>query len=131
MKSETVILIGAGGHAKVVADIILRSGDRIAGFLDGARRSGEFLGYPILGDDGAYRNFLDCSFIIAIGNAQARERIAQSMPGAAWYTAIHPGAVISPLDTRIGEGTVIMADAVINPGAHLSLIHISEPTRPY
>ena len=87
MKSETVILIGAGGHAKVVADIILRSGDRIAGFLDGARRSGEFLGYPILGDDGAYRNFLDCSFIIAIGNAQARERIAQSMPGAAWYTA--------------------------------------------
>lgn len=119
MKRENVIVIGAGGHAKVVADIILRSGDRITGFLDGARRSGEFFGYPILGSDSEYRKFPGCSFIIAIGNAQARERIAQSMPGAAWYTAVHPGAVISPLDTRIGEGTVIMADAVINPGAHI------------
>ena len=119
MKTENVIIIGAGGHAKVVADIVLRSGDHIVGFLDGINPEGSFLGYPKLGSEQEYQNFPDCSFIIAIGNASVRERIASSMSNAAWYTAIHPGAVISNIDTRIGEGTVIMADAIINPGAHI------------
>lgn len=119
MKAENVVIIGAGGHAKVVADIVLLRGDHIAGFLDSVHPEGEFLGYPKLGGDREYRKFLNCSFIIAIGNALARERIACSMPEAAWYTAVHPGAVISNIDTEIGEGTVIMADAIVNPGAHI------------
>lgn len=73
MKAENVVIIGAGGHAKVVADIVLLRGNHIAGFLDSVHPEGEFLGYPKLGGDREYRKFLNCSFIIAIGNALARE----------------------------------------------------------
>ncbi len=119
MRTEDVVIIGAGGHAKVVADIVLLRGDHIVGFLDEAHPEGDFLGHPKLGGNCAYRKFLNCSFIIAIGNASVRERIAGTMPGVIWYTAVHPRAVISNIDTKVGDGTVIMADAVVNPGAHI------------
>lgn len=117
--SKNVIIVGAGGHAKVVADIVLKSGDRIVGFLDGVQPCGSFLGYPKLGKDVDYANFLDCYFIIAIGNASVRERLAFMMKDAKWYTAIHPDAIISKIDTSIDEGSVIMANATINSGAHI------------
>ena len=117
--SKNVIIVGAGGHAKVVADIILKNGDKIVGFLDGVHPCGEFIGYPKLGKDIDFVNFLDCYFIIAIGNASARERLAAMMKDAKWYTAIHPDAIISKIDTSIDEGSVIMANATINSGAHI------------
>ena len=75
----------------------------------------DFAGKPILGRDTDFHKFKDAHFIIAIGNAQTRERISRSMPGALWYTAIHPTAVVSRLHTEIREGTAVMANAVINP----------------
>lgn len=119
MRTEDVVIVGVGGYAKVVVDIVLLRGDRVAGFLDRVHSAGDFLGYPKLGVDCEYQKFSNCSFIIAIGSAETRERIVHSMPGAAWYTAIHPRAVISKIDTEVGEGTVIMADAIVNPGAHI------------
>lgn len=116
---KDVIIIGAGGHAKVIADIVQCNGDHIIGFLDGYINQDTFLGKPVLGDDSDAHRFPDAYFIIAIGNAVARERISNNMPNAKWYTAIHPTAVISTLDTSIGEGTVVMANAVINPCAHI------------
>ena len=117
--TKNVVIIGAGGHAKVVADIVLKNGDRIVGFLDGGHPKGAFVGYPILGSDSDYKKFEDCYFIIAIGNAKVRERIALSMGDVKWYTAIHPSAIISKIDTTIGEGTVVMANTTINSGAHI------------
>ncbi len=116
---KNVIIIGAGGHAKVVADIIQCSGDHVLGFLVSGTTDNTFLGKPILGKDSDYDLYPDAYFVIAIGNANARERISSNMPNAKWYTAIHPTAVISTLDTIIGEGTVVMANAVINPCAHI------------
>lgn len=116
---KDVIIIGAGGHAKVIADIVQCSGDNILGFLDGYINTDTFLGKPVLGNDSDFHLFPDAYFIIAIGNAAARERISGNMPDAKWYTAIHPTAVISTLDTSIGEGSVVMANAVINPCAHV------------
>lgn len=119
MRTEDVVIVGVGGHAKVVVDIVLLRGDRVVGFLDKDSSEGDFLGYPKLGVDREYQKFSNCAFIIAIGNARIRERIVRSMPGAAWYTAIHPRAVISNIDTEVGEGTVIMPDAIVNPGARI------------
>ncbi len=51
---KQVIIIGAGGHAKVIADIIQKNGDRIVGFLDSKRQSGEFVGFPIIGKNEDY-----------------------------------------------------------------------------
>lgn len=117
--SEKVIVIGASGHGKVVADAIQKAVDVVLGFLDDNEALPKFfVGFPLLGtvaDFEAYRH--DARFIIAVGNAAIRERIAKQLTGVAWYTAIHPAATIANLDVRIGEGTVILANAVVNAGS--------------
>ncbi len=119
---ESVVIIGAGGHGKVVADIVLKAGDHVQGFLDDNFEADEkFIGFPILGRIDDFINFLNAKFVIAIGNAQVRENIAEKLQGVSWYTAIHPKAVISEIDTLIGEGTVVMAEAVINASAKIGM----------
>lgn len=120
---KSVVIIGASGHGKVVADIICRSGDRVLGFLDDDPDKGtEFDGFPVLGFVKDYLKYSsEAEYIIAIGNAAIRERIAAVIDGIRWYTAIHPMAVISEMNVFIGKGTVIMANAVVNPGSHIGM----------
>ena len=54
---------------------------------------------------------------MAIGNNHVRETLAETLK-VDWYTAIHPSAQIG-IDVVIGEGTAVMANAVINPGARI------------
>lgn len=114
-----VIVIGASGHAKVIADIVLKSGDELIGFLDdNAALPSDIIGYPYLGAIANYEKFADeCGFVIGIGNNIILKRIAESMD-VRWYTAIHPSAQIA-IDTQIGEGTVVMANAIINTSAFI------------
>ena len=118
--SKSVVIIGASGHGKVIADIIVNSDDKVLGFLDDADdvQGKKIIGFPVLGKIADYDNYKDCEFVIAIGNPYIREKIAIELP-VKWYTAIHPTAVISSLDVEIGEGTVIMANAVVNPSARI------------
>lgn len=111
---KNVIIIGAGGHAKVITDIIVKCGDSVVGFLDSIRTEANFLGYPILGKEADWKSYSDCYFIIAIGNSKVREKIYKNLKTAKWYTAIHPNASISSIGAKIGFGTVIMSNAVIN-----------------
>lgn len=115
--NRNVIIIGASGHGKVIADIILSSGDNVVGFLDDNPEVKEFIGFPVLGKLEDYSKYPEAEFIIAIGNADIRERIAEKMKGVRFYTAVHPSAVISSIDTVIGEGTAIMANTVVNAGS--------------
>ena len=115
--NENVIVIGAGGHGKVIADIIKKSGDMVSGFLDdNPSLSDTFMGYPILGSTDVFEDFKKCQFVIAIGDAVIREKITEKLDGVKWYTAIYPSSVISDIGVSIGEGTVIMANVVINTG---------------
>ena len=117
--SKSVVIIGASGHGKVIADIVIKSGDTVVGFLDdGVERGMLVAGIEVLGKTEDYKDFADCEFVIAIGNPYIREKIADMLP-VKWYTAIHPNAVISSLDVEIGEGTVVMANAVINSSAKI------------
>ena len=118
--NEQVIVIGASGHGKVVADIVRRSGDMLLGFLDDNEMlPPKIAGIPVLGKVANYERFTDASFVIGIGNSTVREKISRQLDGVRWYTAIHPSAVIAALDTQIGAGSVIMANAVINPSTHI------------
>lgn len=110
-----VVVIGTGGHAKVVANIIELSGDSVVGFLTNDATSTSFLGKPILGSDTDYEKYTDFYFIIAIGNPLIREKFATVMKGVKWYTAIHPTAVFPKENFSVGEGSVISANAVVNP----------------
>lgn len=112
--SKSVVIIGASGHGKVIADIIIKSGDKVVGFLDDSVEKGtKIVGFDVLGGSKDYLDYTECEFIVAIGNQAVRRNFAESLP-VKWYTAIHPTAVISSLDVTIGEGTAIMANAVIN-----------------
>lgn len=118
--NEQVIVIGASGHGKVVADIILSCGDTLLGFLDDNETlPDEIDGIPVLGKISNYGKYSNAAFVIAIGNSAIREKIARQLDSVRWYTAIHPTAVVSQLNTQIGEGSVVMANAVVNPSAHI------------
>lgn len=108
MESKKVIVIGASGHGKVIADIVRASGDEFFGFLD------DDISKKTLGIVSDWEKHLDCYFVIGIGNAEVRERLSK-LP-LKWYTAVHPTAVISP-SAKIGNGTVVMPSAVINASA--------------
>jgi len=118
-----VILYGASGHGKVVADIIrLRADAALAGFIDDGKAAQgikNFDGLPLLGGLQALLRFLenaDASVIVSVGRNAARKQIADKLAqhGAAFYTAVHPAAVVAR-SARLGRGTVVMAGAVVNP----------------
>jgi sugar O-acyltransferase (sialic acid O-acetyltransferase NeuD family) len=117
--SKQVVIIGASGHGKVIADIVMKSGDTVRGFLDDNENICSVAGISVLGKIADFFNYKDCEFVIAIGYAAIREAIAEKLGAVKWYTAVHPAAVISGLDVEISEGTVIMANAVINPGTRI------------
>ena len=109
-----LIIIGGSGHAEVLADIALKNGYTIAGFLDDNEKTTEVLGFKVLGkvsDCLKYKN--DCKFVIGIGNNAIRQRIAEEYSELNFVTLIHPTASIG-LNATIAEGTVVMPMAVIN-----------------
>lgn len=119
MPSKKVMIIGASGHGKVIADIIHQSGDKVMGFLDDDPTKKEIHQIPVLGkieDIQKYKN--DFCFIIGIGDNQIRKEIAESNPALNYYTAIHPTAVIGE-GVRVGNGTAVMAGVVINVDADI------------
>lgn len=107
-----LIIIGASGHGKVIADIALKNGYQDIVFLDDDNTIKECAGYPVIGKTEKAASMTGDK-IIAIGNADIRERIAQSIDT---ISLIHPNAVISRR-VKIGKGTVVMAGAVINSDA--------------
>ncbi len=116
---KKVIIIGGSGHGKVVADIVINSGDEVAGFLDDDESIKECAGLKVLGKPEDYKKYACCEFVIAVGNAEIREKISTKMPEVKWYTAINPTATVSKLDVKIGDGTVIMPGAIINAGTKI------------
>ena len=108
-KMKKLIIIGAGGHGKVIADIAIKNGYETIVFLDDNEVITECAGFPVVGKtDVAGR--MEGDKIIAIGNAKVRERLQRKFKTV---TLIHPDAVISRR-VEIGEGTVVMAGVVIN-----------------
>ena len=122
--NKNVVIIGAGGHAKVIADIIVKSGDNIIGFLDDNIEKDTIVidKYKVIGD--LNNRFpmsalnKDYEFVIAIGDNKKRKEIVENTPDMRFYTAKHPSIQIG-LDVKIEEGTVVMANAVINPSAKI------------
>lgn len=116
------LIVGAGGHAKVVTDIIEAQGDEVVGYLtDEQERWGlSHYGYPILGALNIFPHVTHDFLIIAIGSNQARKRIHELLTslGAHWGNAIHPSAVISR-SVNLGSGIVIAANTVINADASI------------
>ena len=124
--AESVVIYGAGGHGRVIADVLeRRSGSyRIVGFVDDqSELTGTLVaGYEVLGSIQDLRARADGQWhlIVAIGGNETRQRLGDELTaaGVQFATAVHPSAQIGR-DVTIGPGTVVMANAVINPGARI------------
>ena len=110
---KKLVIIGASGHGKVIADIAVRNGYKEIVFLDDDETIIECAGFPVVGKTSEAKN-IEGDKIVAIGNAKIRKRIQAELNNI--VTLIHPTAVISRR-VEIGEGTVVMAGAVINSDA--------------
>jgi sugar O-acyltransferase (sialic acid O-acetyltransferase NeuD family) len=119
-------ILGAGGHAKVVIDIVERMGAyQIAGVFDDdtSKWGTEVLGHRVLG---GIEEFLlgwksRCPrVVIGIGSNQVRQDLYRKLSEGAFVvtTAVHPTAALGR-DVELGEGTVVMAQAAVNPGCRI------------
>lgn len=116
---KNVVIIGAGDHGQVVADIIEKMGDNVVGFLDDNEDiNSKKLGYEVIGKISDINKFRkDNYFIIAIGNNGVRKEVSNKY-NIKYYTAIDPSAIISKY-VNIGEGTVICPGVIISTGTEI------------
>lgn len=116
-KEKGLVIVGASGHGKVIVDIAKLNGYRDIVFLDDNENLKECSGYPILGKVDMLREVKGDVFV-AVGDSSVRSRIIKKYPEKKFPTLIHPNSIIAD-DVVIGEGSVIMAGAVVNPSARI------------
>jgi len=109
-------LIGAGGHAKVVIDLIRMSGRKIEGLFDDDLSIKDLLGYRRIGRTDQARG-MKGPFILTIGNNLIRKNMAEKLNLT--YESVKGYCHISS-GTSIGEGTVVMNGVCINIGTRIS-----------
>ena len=112
LMENKVVLYGASGHAKVIIDILLSNHVTIDSIIDDNPKSPTILGKSVTKTSAFDLNSLQ-NTIIAIGNNQIRKKLSKELQ-TTFFTAVHPSAVVSAF-SQIGEGSVLMANSVINP----------------
>ncbi|MGP1449739.1 MAG: NeuD/PglB/VioB family sugar acetyltransferase [Wolinella sp.] len=115
-----IALIGAGGHGKVVGEIAELLGYKISILVDDSTETVELFGLKsiLLSEFLATKPKIPVA--LGVGNNVARERIFNELSqcGVAMPVLIHKSASVSK-SASIGEGSVVMANAVINPSARI------------
>jgi sugar O-acyltransferase (sialic acid O-acetyltransferase NeuD family) len=121
-QSRSLVILGAGGHAVSVANVALSAGYEVSHFIDQNKKGCELLGYKIIESVDDLRNTESLSFAIAIGDNAAREKVYEQLiknrPNLHFPPLVHSTAVIS-LFCDIGDGVVIMPNAVIGPNTKI------------
>jgi len=121
MPTELLCIVGAGGHARVVADALLAAGITVPDLLCFADDRPELRGSSILGAlviGGVSSITQGMRFHVAIGSGEARGRLQAELiaRGALPVTVIHPRAVVSA-HARVGAGCFVAAGAIVGPQA--------------
>ena len=108
-------IIGASGHGKVIADIAVLNGYKDIVFIDDNPNVQECLGFPVVGKS---TEAPEGDVFVAIGNIKIRKKLMEFYSDRMQPILIHPAATIAS-DVEIGKGSVVMAGAVLNPGAKI------------
>lgn len=113
---DSIIVLGAGGHAKVVISTLRAAGFSIERLLDDdpSRQGVPILGLPVSGPLSDVTKFPGCRAVIAIGDNARRRQVATRFTAVRWAAIVHPTAIIDPTAV-IGPGTVVFAGAIIQP----------------
>jgi sugar O-acyltransferase (sialic acid O-acetyltransferase NeuD family) len=122
-----LIIIGAGGHARVLAAVLRAQRSDILGFItnENESASGIMSDIPRIGDDGDLRargpaGILLVNGLGSVGDPSRRRAIFDSFrsAGFAFATVVHPSAIVAS-DVVIGEGAQIMAACALQPGVRI------------
>lgn len=129
MTATRIIVVGAGGHGRVVADALLAAGETVIGFVDAdpalARTS--IMGLPILGGDEALSGLDRAVHLLANGIGGTgtmpptpRRRIGERLQVQGWRFAKvrHPTVTLAP-SARLDEGVQLLAGAIVQSGASI------------
>jgi sugar O-acyltransferase (sialic acid O-acetyltransferase NeuD family) len=120
-----VIIVGCGGHARVLMDALSLQGVAVAGLTDAdATRHGQRIsGFEVLGDDSVLERFAPQSTVLVNGigstaSMDGRKAVFERLKarGYRFFTVVHPSAVLAQ-DVVLEEGAQVMAGAVIQTGA--------------
>jgi sugar O-acyltransferase (sialic acid O-acetyltransferase NeuD family) len=123
-----MFVYGAGGHGKVVADILISKGEsEFVGFVDDREElwGAKVIGLPVLGGGEWLRQeALNSPTGVAFGVGESRSRQLLAERCSRWVveilTLVHPAATLSQ-SAQLGQGTVVMAGAIINPNARVGV----------
>ncbi len=122
---KKILVIGAGGHARVIIDAIEMEGNHtVIGLIDNNLEPGTFFaGYSIIGGDCSLDKVTDVDgVIVAIGDNWRRQQLVNyvksKLPLLPFISVIHPNALVAR-DVLVGDGTVILAGVVINSGTRI------------
>lgn len=115
---EKVVIIGAGGHGRVVIDAALSDLNlEVIGFLDDGDTE-DILGVPKIGKISDIENLKEYKFHIAIGNNKFRKELSEKIGIENLISIIHLSAYIAR-DVEMGKGCYIGANSVINARSRL------------
>ncbi|WP_116963016.1 acetyltransferase [Fastidiosibacter lacustris] len=120
---KKLLIVGAGGHAKVVADAVIAQGvysiEAVIQDVNIPAEGKTLLGYKV-SHSSELKVFQAEYFIVAIGEnfIRAEQFVKYKKQDYLPANIIHPSAIISP-SAKMGEGNVIMAGAIINPEAKI------------
>lgn len=127
MSSLPVIVIGAGGHAKVLLEALLLCNATVLGLTDSdpAKHGSYVLGLPVLGDDSVLKDHHPANIMLVNGigsvrRPELRREIFEMCRelDLCFQSVVHPSAFVSE-NALIGEGAQIMAGAVVQSGVVL------------
>jgi sugar O-acyltransferase (sialic acid O-acetyltransferase NeuD family) len=112
LMATKIIIFGASGHGKVIADLLQSAQQEVVAFLDDNPKQETILGISVFHTT-QLKEIDNFQLLIGVGNNSIRKKLSQQFT-LKFATGIHPTAILSPY-YKVGEGTVIMAGVIINP----------------
>ena len=116
---KEIYIYGAGGHGRVILDIVRNMGMKVGGFLDSdSKKHGKFVNNErVLGDLSIVSQLIkerECLFVVGVGDNKSRKEIYLEIKrrGGDIVNVIHPSAVVAK-DVNLGEGIVIASGAIV------------------
>lgn len=128
--SKKLVLIGGGGHCKAVIDVALSCNRQILGIIDNAISTGEcIVGVPVIGCDNDIKDLIteygdNIEFIVTVGQIKSplvRKKLADAITelGGTLAEPVIASTAHIAIGAKIGRGTVVMHNAVVNTEAKI------------
>lgn len=121
-KQKGIVILGTGGHARVLLEALKLSGQTVVGFTDLEMKSDYIMGIPFLGGDDTVFSYQPHEILLVngIGSVTVSDRRRNLFEklvrrGYQFANVIHPSATISE-SLKLGKGSQIMAGAILQAG---------------